>query len=258
MLRDNITLPQFDTVEPMIIVVSDEAPTERRDLRFHVHCRGQLTGLKKGIFTIGTEMGTWVVPTEYAIWIPPNTPHYGYSHGAVDSWSCYVSEPTCEDLPQQPCLVKVTGLLHEAIMRASHWKEGTMTDRELRIAMVIIDELCAAQVEPFGLSMPKDPRLLRIAQSLLNEPSNKRSLQQWADWAGISVRSLSRKFVSETDYTFTAWRQRARLIRGLEMLTEGQSVTVVAFELGYESVSAFISVFKQVLGTTPTHYFSDH
>ncbi len=42
------------------------------------------------------------------------------------------------------------------------------------------------------------------------------------------------------------------------MLTEGQSVTVVAFELGYESVSAFISVFKQVLGTTPTHYFSDH
>ncbi|CAM3594608.1 HTH-type transcriptional repressor of iron proteins A [Vibrio aerogenes CECT 7868] len=255
MSEEKLRQAQSDTTEPFILVICDEKPVERSS-GLHKHARGQLSGLRKGVFTLGTETGTWIVPAEHAIWMPPGVPHFGYSHGAVESWSCYVSGPACTDLPRQPCLVKITRLLREAVMRASDWQGETLSERELRIAMVILDELCVAPVEPFGLTMPKDPRLIRVARALLRDPGNKQSLQQWADWSGISNRSLSRKFVAETGYTFTAWRQRARLIRALELLAEGRQVTVVAFELGYDSVSAFISVFRQVLGTTPTHYFS--
>ena len=66
---------------------------------------------------------------------------------------------------------------------------------------------------------------------------------------------MSRRFVAETGFTYTAWRQRARLMRALEMLTEGQAVTVVALDLGYDSVSAFIALFKRTLGVTPSAYF---
>jgi len=47
---------------------------------------------------------------------------------------------------------------------------------------------------------------------------------------------------------------RARLLRGLELLAEGQSVTTVALELGYCNISAFIALFKRTFGVTPTRY----
>ncbi|MGL1779435.1 helix-turn-helix domain-containing protein [Vibrio parahaemolyticus] len=36
----------------------------------------------------------------------------------------------------------------------------------------------------------------------------------------------------------------------------GASVTSVALDLGYDSVSAFIALFKRLLGTTPAAYFA--
>ncbi len=80
-------------------------------------------------------------------------------------------------------------------------------------------------------------------------------MDAWAAWAGVSERTLSRRFVAETGHSYTAWRQRARLMRALEMLAEGVPVTTVAIDLGYDSVSAFIALFKRTLGVTPSAYF---
>jgi AraC-like DNA-binding protein len=53
------------------------------------------------------------------------------------------------------------------------------------------------------------------------------------------------------------WRQQLHIGVALQRLAAGQLVTVVAGDLGYESVSAFIAMFRRMLGTTPTRYFSD-
>jgi AraC-like DNA-binding protein len=66
---------------------------------------------------------------------------------------------------------------------------------------------------------------------------------------------LARLFERETGLSFARWRQQARLLRALELLALGEAVTGVALDLGYESLSAFISMFRQSLGTTPAKYF---
>ncbi|MBL3554714.1 helix-turn-helix domain-containing protein, partial [Rhodovulum sulfidophilum] len=76
----------------------------------------------------------------------------------------------------------------------------------------------------------------------------------WAAWAGVAPRTLSRRFVLETGLTFTVWRQRSLLLRSVEMLIEGRPVTTVAFDLGYETVSSFIDLFREHFGTTPGRY----
>jgi AraC-like DNA-binding protein len=43
-------------------------------------------------------------------------------------------------------------------------------------------------------------------------------------------------------------------LHALRLLAQGEPVTSVALESGYQSTSAFISVFKRVLGTTPFRY----
>ena len=54
---------------------------------------------------------------------------------------------------------------------------------------------------------------------------------------------------------FGRWRQQARLFAALEMLAQRKSVTESAVAVGYDSVSAFIEMFRKMLGTTPQMYF---
>ena len=60
--------------------------------------------------------------------------------------------------------------------------------------------------------------------------------------------------MTETGFNFSTWRQRVRLLRSLELLAEGQSVTAIALDLGYASVSAYIGLFRRSFGETPASY----
>jgi AraC-like DNA-binding protein len=112
-----------------------------------------------------------------------------------------------------------------------------------------------ARAQSQGVSiLPRDPRLQRIARALIADPSDDRDLQRWAAWAAVSSRTLSRRFVTETGFNFTAWRQRARMMRSLEMLAAGMPVTAIAFDLGYSTPSAFIGLFRRTFGETPAAY----
>ncbi len=72
----------------------------------------------------------------------------------------------------------------------------------------------------------------------------------------MSERSLIRKFNAETGMTFRQWRRQARLLEALERLAAGDSVTAVAFAVGYDSISAFIVAFREVFGETPKRYIN--
>jgi AraC-like DNA-binding protein len=44
-------------------------------------------------------------------------------------------------------------------------------------------------------------------------------------------------------------------MQAMRLLAEGAKVTHAALEAGYSTPSAFISMFRKSLGTTPTAYF---
>lgn len=56
--------------------------------------------------------------------------------------------------------------------------------------------------------------------------------------------------------TFGRWRQHARLVHALCLLAEDEPVTSVALRSGYDSTSAFITMFRRAMGETPGQYFS--
>jgi len=71
---------------------------------------------------------------------------------------------------------------------------------------------------------------------------------------GACERTLSRVFERQTGLTFKKWQQRSRLLRAGELLRQGVPVTEVALMVGYESVSAFISIFRKEYGVTPGNF----
>ena len=220
----------------------------------HRHPEGQLFGATRGVLTVGTETGVWVLPASHAVWIPPNQRHSLRSHGPFDGSSVYVAERACAYLPAASCAIRCTGLLREAIARAARWDGGPLDVPRQRVADLILDEIRAAPPEPLGLPLPTDARLMRIARGLLDDLADPRGLDAWAAHGALSPRTLSRRFVAETGFTFSDWRQRARLMRALEMLAAGTPVTTIALSLGYDNVSAFIAMFRRAHGVTPARF----
>ena len=240
---------------PLLIAAAGSQKNEI-DLNFHRHRRGQLLGSLQGLLSVRLENKVWIVPAIHAIWLPPRRLHSVSSHGPFHGWGVFIEEAACETLPPSACTIRVSGLLREAVLRAATWALDSHDTQSSSITSVILDEIRTLPVEPFGLPLPGEHRLERIARAFITDPSDERDLNSWAHWAGVSSRTLSRRFVSETGFTFTAWRQRARLLRSLEMLATGMPVTNVAVDLGYSTTSAFIGLFRRTFGETPSLYGS--
>jgi transcriptional regulator GlxA family with amidase domain len=72
---------------------------------------------------------------------------------------------------------------------------------------------------------------------------------------GFSGRTLLRLFKDQLGMTFGAYLRLARIIRAIELLTHPTaSVTEVAYEVGYKSLSSFSRVFQQHTGLQPQQY----
>ena len=120
---------------------------------------------------------------------------------------------------------------------------------------LLLDQLVVAPTVPLQLPSPRDPRALRVAQALLDDPGDVRPLEALCRSAGASKRTVERLFHSDTQLTFGKWRQQLSLLHAIRLLAAGDNVTRVALSAGYSTPSAFISMFRRALGTTPGEYF---
>ncbi len=228
-----------------------------REIDWHQHLRGQVFCVESGLLHVRTAHGSWLLPPHRAGWIPPGETHKVSISGVLSGWSVLLAPRACRALPRRPCVIAVNGLMHALIERAVSWTAQTqLSTAQQRIAAVLLEEIRQAPREPLHLPMPADRRLLRIVRAILRQPHDPRTLEQWARWAGLSSRSLSRLFQAETALSFAQWRQQARLTLALEKLAQGMPVANIADALGYATPSNFIAMFRRSFGSPPARYFA--
>ncbi|MCP5368995.1 MAG: helix-turn-helix transcriptional regulator [Hyphomicrobiales bacterium] len=242
---------------PLVVKALDHRQGEATDR--HHHRRAQLVYAVDGVIAVDTDRGLWVVPPQRAVWVPPETPHQvrAVSAKAV-MHNLYLEPAAATGLPGQCCVVTVSPLLRELIRAAArlpaHYDED---GPDGRLMAVILDQIRTLPVAPLHLPLVTDPRLRPIADALAADPADGRTLADWSRRVGASARTLARLFVRDTGMTFGQWRQQARLLAALTLLADGAPVTTVALDLGYDSQSAFIAMFRKALGVTPGRYFHD-
>ena len=222
----------------------------------HDHAWGQLAYASEGILVISTSQGSWTVPPARAVWLPPRMKHAINVPGRVAFRSVYIDRPQADTMGSGCRVLSVTDLLRQLIRRASDVPlEYDTEGPDGRLMQVMLDEITALQEEePLHLPMPFDSRLKRIAGLLIDNPADKQTLAGLAKKAGSSERTIARLFVAETGLSFGDWRRRLRLIQSVERLVEGEAVTTVALDMGYDSPSAFIAMFRRTLGSSPTAF----
>jgi len=159
-------------------------------------------------------------------------------------------------LPRTCMTIEVSSLLRELIIEATRIPiEYDYNSRDGRVMALIVDEIRSARTAPLHVPMPHHPQLVRVCHAILKDPAQNDVLDDWAVAAGMCRRTFTRIFRSETGVTFATWRQNVRLVEAMSRLSTGQSVTAVAFDVGYSSPSAFTAMFRRAFGVPPTQYF---
>jgi AraC-like DNA-binding protein len=224
----------------------------------HSHPEDQLLFASSGVMTLTTKQGVWVVPPLRAVWIPADTPHSVAMSGPVSMRTLYLMPGLRGRLPGKCFVMNVSPLLRELILHACKFKRlNKKALAERGIIEIIVDQLKAADSIPLQLPHPTDSRAMRVVKALLADPGDQRDLERLCEESGASKRTIQRVFLEETKMNFGKWRQQLRLLHGLQLLASGEKVTAAALEAGYNSPSAFISMFRKQLGTTPMRYLAN-
>jgi AraC-like DNA-binding protein len=215
----------------------------------------QLVHASSGVMTVHTADARWVVPRHRAVWVPSGLTHTIELSGRVQLRSLYLQAgiagldaPTARAINVSPLLRE---LILQAVGDAPLWLDRS---RDARLIGVLVDHLDLLDDVPLQLPMPVDPLAAGVAAAVLREPGSTATLAELARDAGASVRTVERRFRSETTMTVQQWRTRARLLDALRRLADGASVTEAATACGYSSPSSFGASFKAELGTTPRAY----
>lgn len=229
---------------------------QQGEVPVHRHRQGQLVLSLKGGVTCEVPSAVWMVPPRCAVWIPSQMPHSVRATANARILYLFI-QPDAASMPAECCTLSISPLVRELSLHLADQPRDYLPDNSTgRAARVLLDQLMQMPVERLFLPISNEPRIRRIAHELSNDPADRRTLEEWGDALAMSGRSLARLVSKETGLTFGRWRQQFHLIVAMRQLAEGRSVQRVAEELGYESVTAFITMFKKAVGKPPGRYFA--
>jgi AraC-like DNA-binding protein len=175
--------------------------------------------------------------------------------GAVQTRSVLVEPGECLRRGDECQVVGVSPLLRQLLSAAAHMPpEYDVAGRDGLVVRLLMAEIDDAPLIPLAVPFPSDPALAGRCHAFLERPNAAATIDEWADAMGINRRSFTRFFRRETGMSFSEWRQQACLSAALPKLAAGEPVTSIAYDLGYDGPGNFSTMFKRMLGVSPSRY----
>ena len=246
--------PELDGKRSRVVGLADEYESGFTDTR---HCHEnmiQLLYASAGVMSVITDHDSFIIPPQRAVWIPDGLDHEVSCRGSVSLRTLYINSKYQRG--ERNChIVEVSPFLQSLIVEVTHFTWNSIpNDREEKIVDLLLDEILSAPNIPYTAPMPTDPRLIRVCKSIIDDPSDRKDIDKFAMIACMSRRSLTRAFKKETGMSVAVWRQQVRLLEALSLISTGASVTSAALDVGYESASAFSTMFQRAFGVSPSKY----
>ena len=207
------------------------------------------------MLVLPTPTGTWVMPPQRGVWIPPGVVHHVRIIGAVSMQSLYLEPAMARDMPPHCQVVAISPFMRSLMTEALDLPPDHDPNSRAGALMALIQhEMRRLPELPLSLPFPAHKKLAERCRRFLIKPAVHETIDSWCTPLGMSRRSFTRLFRTETGMSFLAWRQQACLLAALPRLTAGEPVTSVALDLGYDNPAAFTTMFKRSLGASPRSY----
>src|SRR5699024_7880347 len=194
----------------------------------HSHPTHELLWNERGASTarIGSRM--WTITSRIGLWIPAALPP-----------------------APGPIAVELTPLLRLLMDRLIH---QTLSERSQALTEAVILDVLTPCEHQLALPIPEHPLLTPIVDAVRADPADGTSLAQWSHRLGVSTRTITRSFETETGMTYRTWVATARAQHAVELLARQVPLEQVTESVGYRSASAFITAFRRITGLTPGQF----
>lgn len=123
---------------------------------------------------------------------------------------------------------------------------------ELNVCRLIYTLLCS-ETSSYLFSIKASHPMEQVIYFIQRHIRDAIRISDLADLAGMNRSNFTNTFKRHFGKTPLEYIQSVKMQYAEELLKD-HSVTDVAFELGYENVSSFISVFKKIYNVTPKQY----
>ncbi|MFJ4681894.1 helix-turn-helix domain-containing protein [Streptomyces sp. NPDC088789] len=250
-LRRAEALPE-ERSTPHAIVAGVQIPHVPTEWAPHAHAMHELVWVRGGTLTSRVADRVFTVFEGSGLWMPAGVVHGGRATAGAEFHDAFFAPDRTPFAFGEPKAITMTPLLESLLTHLS--RTDLDTEARARAESVVFDVLQPSERQ-FALHLPGDARIDPIAEALLDDPADGRSLEEWARSLEISDRTITRAFRHTTGLSFAQWRQMLRVHRALMLLSDGFDVTTVSETLGYRQPSSFIAAFRRVMGTTPGAFF---
>jgi AraC-like DNA-binding protein len=224
---------------------------------WHRHPYHQIEYALEGVAEVETPTGHYLLPPQQAIWIPAGLPHATTLHD-VSSIAVFFEPAMLTGPVDHARVLPAAPLVREMIVYGQRWlisRADTSAAADAffdALAHVIGDWL--DQEVPLCLPTTTDPVLAAVIEHTNDHLATVREAQVCRA-AGLSQRSLRRRFATELGMSWSAYVLQSRLLRAMSMLaSEDQNIAYVANAVGFTSPSAFTRAFQALTGEAPSAY----
>lgn len=256
-MRQNGVLTEFDPKRGVSVATLAYEYSTCFQVPEHAHGSDQLIYAISGIMEVSSDQSVWLIPPYFALWIPAKTQHRIQMPGPVSMRTLYLRVDLSARLEPQCAVLHVTALFRELILETVRVGQLRMRDRyECALRDLLITQIQKATPVPTFLTLPREEKAFAVAQAILRNPSESKTMAILCAEAGVGVRTIERTFRSEVGTSFESWRRQVRLMKAVELLVSGCSIKEVAYKVGYCQSSAFVEMFRQTFGTTPKAWIS--
>lgn len=245
--------------EPQAVCVLHEKLEET--FPFHTHQKGQLTYVEGGLAYLNTRDKAYFLPARHYVWIPAGLEHFVQQKSSphiVRNIYFPVGEDAENDFFNRMGIYPVNLLLLEMIRFTESWKgtikPGNFQSQFLNTMKCLLPEVSTYPL-PVVLPTTENERLEPIIKYMQQHLSQPLTLPQVAEQFGFSERSFSRLFQQNIGISFLQYLKLSRIIRAMEnLLQTNKSISEIAYEVGYNSISAFSNTFYQLIHVRPTEF----
>jgi len=227
---------------------------------WHSHPKHQLLYAEEGVLHLYSGKHRLILPSRHGAWIPAHRLHKILSNSPdLHLRNIYFHErKKDEDILRKFHIFPISILAREMIIYTQKWPTEGETGKAEKSFMESIRLLAidwCEQAMPLLLPTTEHGPLEEVIEYIGENLSSQLRLDNVAQQYGYSGRTLLRLFKAQLGMTFGAYVRVARIIRAIELLTNpNASVTEVAHQVGYSSLSAFSQTFRQLTGANPKDY----
>ncbi|MDR2276044.1 MAG: AraC family transcriptional regulator [Sphingobacterium sp.] len=120
--------------------------------------------------------------------------------------------------------------------------------------------LCAERAEVAVDTIHNANRINLICNYIKENHKHDLSLENVADYANLTPQAFCRYFKKHCGVTFVTYLNRIRVKEVCSQLTEDHidSVSFIAYSCGFNSITNFNRVFKQIIGCNPKEYVQQY